>query len=103
MDWDIPGDQKLAPWLGKRNNKKEVAEFFNLLWKSTEPISAKIDHILVEEKLAVIIGEFSTRMLATGKIVDSLFSIHITVEDNLIIKYRLQEDSYGVSVALRGE
>lgn len=100
VDWFIPGNQELAPWLGGRNNKQEIKEFFKLLWESTEPVSAQIDHILAEDNFAIIVGEFSTRMLQTGKVVNSIFSIHITFEDNLIVKYRLLEDSFAVSVAL---
>lgn len=100
VDWFIPGNQELAPWLGKRNTKPEIIEFFKLLWKRTEPVSARVDRILVEDNFAIVIGDFSTRMLQTGKIVNSIFSIHITVEANLIVRYRLQEDSYAVSVAL---
>ncbi len=100
VDWFIPGNQELAPWLGKRNSKKEIKEFFKLLWENTEPVSAQIDHILVENNLAIIVGEFSTRMLQTGKVVNSIFSIQITFEDSLIVKYRLLEDSYAVSVSL---
>lgn len=31
VDWYIPGDEKLAPWLGKRTGKKAVRDFFALL------------------------------------------------------------------------
>lgn len=100
IDWDIPGNTQKAPWLGKRNSREDVREFYQLLWKSTEPIAAQVDKFLVEENYAVIIGEFTTRMLATNKIVDSFFCIQITVENNFITKYRLFEDSYAVSEAL---
>ncbi|UGU16106.1 nuclear transport factor 2 family protein [Sinomicrobium kalidii] len=101
VDWYIPGNTKLAPWLGKRESKKEIRDFFTLLWQNTEPVDAKLDHILADGNFAVITGEFSTKMLPTGKIVNSLFSIHITTENNKIVKYRLQEDSYAVAEALK--
>lgn len=101
VDWFIPGNQVLAPWLGKRETKQDIAAFYSLLWNATEPVSAQVDHIIADNDFAVIVGEFSTRMLATGKIVDSVFSIHITVKDNLIVRYRLQEDSLAVAEALK--
>ena len=100
VDWFIPGNQELAPWLGKRNTKEEVQEFFKLLWKNTEPVSVQVDHILAEDNFAIIVGEFSTQMLQTGKTVSSIFSIHVTIENSLIARYRVQEDSYAVSVSL---
>lgn len=100
VDWFVPGNQTLAPWTGKRETKQEINAVFELLWENTEPVSADIDCILAEGKSAVVTGTFSSRMLPTGKVVESLFSIHITVKNGLIVKYRLLEDSYAVSVAL---
>ncbi|GHC60686.1 nuclear transport factor 2 family protein [Ulvibacter litoralis] len=100
VDWYIPGDESKVEWLGKRNSRKEVYEFYDLLWKNTKPISANIDNIFINDNKAVITGEFSTIMLQTNKIVNSLFFIQITVENEKIVKYRLLEDSYAVSIAL---
>lgn len=100
VDWYIPGNETLAPWLGKRSTNQEVGAFFQQLWQQTQPLSAQIDLILCQGNLAVVTGEFSTRMLQTGKVVNSPFSIQLTVENNLITKYRLLEDSYAVSISL---
>ena len=101
IDWYVPGDTSLAPWLGKRSVKADVKEFYELLWPATLPMSAAVEHIIADGEFAVVSGEFSTKMLATGKIVDSVFSIHITVTDGLITRYRLLEDSLAVAEALR--
>ena len=100
VDWYIQGDEANVLWLGKRKSRQEVLAFYRLLWQNTEPLSAIIDNIFIDGKKAVISGEFSTKMLQTGKVVDSLFFIQLTVENHEIIKYRLLEDSYAVSVAL---
>lgn len=100
VDWYIPGDEQKAPWLGVRNNKQEVSEFFELLWKNTEPVSAKIDNIFTDEQNAVITGEFVTKMLETGNIVESLFCIQMGIHNHKIIRYRLLEDSWAVSRSL---
>lgn len=100
IDWYIPGNIEKAPWLGKKNSRNEVREFYELLWKNTEPVSAQIDKIITDQDTAIITGEFSTKMLQTNKIVHSIFSIQITIENGLIVRYRLLEDSYAVSVAL---
>jgi ketosteroid isomerase-like protein len=101
IDWYIPGNERVVPWTGKRTTKQEVKAFFELLWKNTVPVSASIEHILAEDDFAVITGEFSTRMLPGLKVVDSVFSIHLTLKEDLIVKYRLQEDSYAVAAALQ--
>jgi len=100
VDWYIPGDQHVAPWLGKRNTKAEIRAFYELLWSQTEPISANIDHIFTDNNRVVIAGDFATKMLKTGIVCESLFFIHFTVEDGLITRYRLLEDSLAVVQAL---
>lgn len=100
LDWYIPGDESKAPWLGKRNNRQDVSDFYQLLWKNTEPISAKIDNIFTENENAVITGDFSTKMLATSKVVDSMFCIQMQIQNNKIVRYRLLEDSLAVSKSL---
>ncbi len=101
VDWDIPGDKNLVPWLGKRKSKAEIVAFFQLLWKHTEPISASVETMLMEGGQGVVIGEFCTKMLLTGKEVNSFFCIHVSLKNNLIIKYRLYENSYAVSESLK--
>ena len=103
VDWYIPGDQEKAAWLGTRTNRQEIVDFFDLLWKNTEPVAATIDNILSDEAHAVITGEFSTKMLPTNKIVHSLFCIHMQVRDHKIVRYRLLEDSFAVSQSLSAD
>lgn len=102
VDWDIPGDENKAPWLGKRSSRQEVSDCYELLWKNTEPVAAHIDHLFTDGENAVITGDFSTKMLATGNIVDSLFCIRMHIRNGKILQYRLLEDSFAVSVALSG-
>ena len=101
IDWYVPGNQDIATWTGRRSHKNEIRAVLQDLWNNTEPLSVRIESVLAEEDFAVITGEFSTRMLSTMKIVNSIFSIHITVENDLIVKYRLQEDSFAVVAALQ--
>lgn len=99
LRWDVPGNTDIK-WLGVRNSRLEIKEFFQLLWSSTEPISAEVYKIFVDESDVVITGSFTTKMLKTKKIVSSIFFIHFVVEQGEIIKYTLLEDSYAVSKSL---
>ncbi len=100
VDWHIPGNEALAPWLGRRTRRSEIEPFFRLLGGSIDPVRAELQHVLVEGETAIATGEFASRMLATGKIFESIFFAHFTVRDGLIVRYRLLEDSYGLTVAM---
>lgn len=101
VDWDIPGNSEKIPWLGVRNKKGEIKEFFLMLWNNTVPISANVHKIMCEDTQAIIIGEFESRMKVTNKLVCSFFCIHLETENNLIKKYRLFENSYAVHRAMK--
>lgn len=100
VDWDIPGNEELAPWLGKRRKRSEIKDFFQLLWQNAEPISAQIDYILIEGDFAIATGHFSSRMKRSNQIFSSMFSAHFWVKNSKIVRYRLQEDSHGLVEAL---
>ncbi|WP_426330054.1 nuclear transport factor 2 family protein [Pedobacter sp. R-06] len=100
LDWYVPGNETIAPWLGVRKSRDQVREFFDLLWQSTVPISAKIDHIAVDNTVVITSGSFETQMVKTAKIYKSIFFTEITIVDELIVKYRLLEDTFGLVNAL---
>src|SRR5690606_10273123 len=81
VKWEIPGNEKSIKWLGIRESKLEVEEFFKMLWKETEPVSAEIHKILFDSNDAIIKGVFTTKMLETEKVVTSVFFIHFTVSN----------------------
>lgn len=100
VDWYIPGDEAAAPWLGRRSRRAEVEAFFRLLSASVDPLRAEVQHLLVDGEIAIASGEFASRMRATGAVYESMFFAHFTVRDGRIVRYRLLEDSHGLSVAL---
>ena len=101
VDWYIPGNETLAPWLGRRSTKADVAEFYTMLWQHTMPISGEIFHSMTQGNVTLTSGRFMVKMLQTDRIYESLFFTEITVENNLITKYRLLEEGYGLVVALQ--
>ncbi|PTL81832.1 ketosteroid isomerase [Vitiosangium sp. GDMCC 1.1324] len=100
VDWYIPGDEALAPWLGRRHHRHEVAAFFRQLLANIDSVRFELQHLLVEGDFAVTTGEFASRMRKTGRVYESLFSTHFTVREGLIVRYRLLEDSHGLVMAL---
>ncbi|WP_286858545.1 MULTISPECIES: nuclear transport factor 2 family protein [Sphingobacterium] len=98
---EIPGNTAQIKWLGKRSSKPEVEQLFKLLWFAVEPVTAVIETILTNGNQAILKGKFTSKMLETGKLVSSIFFIHMKVHNNKIIEYTLLEDSYAVSEALR--
>lgn len=100
VDWFIPGDPAVAPWVGRRGTRATVVEFYRMLFAAVAPLTVELRHLLVDGEVAVATGEFSSRMNATDRVLESLFSIDFTVHDGQIVRYRLMEDSHAVVVSL---
>jgi uncharacterized protein len=100
VDWFIPGNEAVAPWVGRRRTRAKVAEFYRMLFAAVTPLTVELQHLLIDGEVAIATGEFSSRMNATGRVLESLFSIDFTVRDGRIVRYRLMEDSHAVVVSL---
>ncbi len=100
---DIPGDTMRIKWLGKRTSKPEVEQLFKLLWSAVEPVTAVIHTIMTHEDEVIIKGHFCSKMLGTGKLVNSVFFLYFKVYNHKIVEYTLLEDSYAVSEAMKRE
>ncbi|MBC9915464.1 nuclear transport factor 2 family protein [Chitinophaga varians] len=100
VEWRIPGNKEKAPWLKDRNTKLEAVSFYQELFTYLEAVSFDITGKFYDGHQAVVTGHLVSRMLSTGKLFDSPFSIQITVRDGRITRYLLLEDSLGLVAAL---
>lgn len=100
VDWDVPGARELAPWLGPRQQRAQVQQFFELLFASTIPGAAAVEHLVVADEVAIVSGTFSSTMKQTGRLYTSRFFLQMTVQQGRIVQYRLLEDTWALVVAL---
>jgi ketosteroid isomerase-like protein len=101
VDWDIPGDVNNVPWIGKRNSRSDIAEFIRTLRELTVPISFEVHKIIANMEDAVALGTLETRVKSTQEIIKTDFAFYFVVKDKLITKFRLLEDSFAVTQAVR--
>ena len=101
VDWFVPGDTAVVPWIGRKVGRAGVAEFYQQLRDLTTPVAFTIDHILSEGTRAVVLGHLVTEVNATGRRIDSDFAFDIEVDGELIVGYRMFEDTWAVAQAMR--
>ncbi|MCL1673786.1 nuclear transport factor 2 family protein [Elizabethkingia ursingii] len=100
VEWRIPGNAECAVWIKDRNTKEEVSTFFKELYENIEGISFDVSGKFYHENRAVVTGHLVSRVLSTGKLFDSHFTVQFTIDNGLITKYLMLEDSYGLVEAL---
>ncbi|OOQ59880.1 hypothetical protein BC343_05605 [Mucilaginibacter pedocola] len=96
-DYFIPGDTKNVPWIGKRTGHAAIKESFRLLRENIKPEKLTFTDMLAKGNRVVILGYLESRMKKNDKVMKSEFSIDIVVENGLITRYHLLEDSFEVS------
>jgi ketosteroid isomerase-like protein len=99
--FEIPGDDGVLPWIGRRTGRQAVVNFVTGIRSLTEPLTFNVVDILATDTRAVIVGELATRIQATEKVVESDFAIILAISDGLIKRFQMLEDSFAVSRAAR--
>ncbi|WP_280570753.1 nuclear transport factor 2 family protein [Chromohalobacter sp. 296-RDG] len=101
LDWHIPGDDGVLPWIGHKSGRIAVADFIRDTGEMIERLGLEIHEVLASDDRAIIFGELATRTKNTGKTIDTAFAIVLTVSDDEIIRFLMLEDSFAVAAAAR--
>lgn len=99
--FEIPGDDGVLPWIGRKTGHGAVTDFIRGIRNMTEPIKFDVQDVLASDARAVIVGELVTRIKASGKVIESAFAIILTVSDGEVTRFQMLEDSFAVSRAAR--
>ena len=101
VDWNIPGDTGVLPWVGHKSGRGAVTDFLRDSESMLERISFEVHDVLTSDDRAVILGGLSTRIKRTGKIIDTAFGIILTIVGGQITHFLMLEDSFATSQAAR--
>ncbi|MER6139097.1 nuclear transport factor 2 family protein [Streptomyces sparsogenes] len=94
VDWLI-AENPDVPWIRPRATRADAVAHFRELGESLapDPDGNTVDAIVVEGTEAVVTGTLAGTVRATGRRYRSPFAVRVTVEDGLITRYRVYEDS----------
>ncbi|GAB3886737.1 nuclear transport factor 2 family protein [Microbispora bryophytorum] len=101
LSWPAEG-HSAVPWIRPRSSRAEVADHFRSLEAHHVPElnGTSVTRILVDRTHAVVLGEIAQTVRAGGTAYTSPFALHLSVEDGLITRYHIYEDSLTVTRAL---
>ncbi|MBL1099435.1 nuclear transport factor 2 family protein [Streptomyces coffeae] len=100
VDWQI-AENPAAWWIRPRSTRADVAAHFRDLAQGVQPDpdGNTVDAVVVDGPGAVLTGTLAGTVRATGRPYRSPFAMRLTVEDGLITRYRIYEDSLAIAVA----
>ncbi len=99
VDWVVAGNTQLVPWIGRKYGRNGVAEFYAQIRTHLSPEHFEIKDIRIKDKRLVAIGELASRVKKTQKLIETEFVLDMYIENGLITRFRMFEDSFGVSEA----
>jgi ketosteroid isomerase-like protein len=99
--WNVPGDVGALPWLGRKTGRAAASSFVRDSRSLLERESLEIRDILANDERVVIVGELKSRVIRTGRLIETSFSIVLTFAGDKIASYTMLEDSFAVSRAAR--
>lgn len=107
VDWQLdwpPEGHPAVPWIRPRSTRADVADHFRTLGDFHEPFAGggAPPRILVDDQDAVVLVVLHQTLKATGKAYEARCALHLTVEDGVITRYHVYEDSLTVAQALTG-
>lgn len=102
VDWYI-FESKYMPWTGHRSKRAEIAELFKTLFSYFIDGSEKLDaqSFLLQGNEVAVFGTIERTVKKTGKHFKMPLAIHITVENNLVSKFSLYEETLIIEKALK--
>ncbi|MCA6095295.1 nuclear transport factor 2 family protein [Streptomyces sp. SCA3-4] len=100
VDWLIAGGA-VVPWLRPRSTRADVAGHFRELAEGMVPLDGgpTVEAVVVDGGEAMLTGHVSGVVRTTGKTFRSPFAMRLTVEDGLITRFCLYEDSLTIADA----
>ncbi|MFF5993053.1 nuclear transport factor 2 family protein [Prauserella flavalba] len=101
VDWDIPGATGIVPWIGRRRTGDEAAAFYATLDEHLERDIFEVERVFVDGEHAVATGHLRSVVRTTGRVIETPFTIQLTVVGGRITRYLILEDSHAVAEAAR--
>ncbi|WP_369251423.1 nuclear transport factor 2 family protein [Streptomyces sp. R41] len=105
-DWKLswPQDEHgraATPWIRHRSTRADAAAHYRALAEHHVPgrAATEIERILVDGDEAVVLGEIRQTAAPTGRAYRARFALHLTIENGLVVRHHVYEDSLAVARA----
>lgn len=105
-DWSLSWPEaehgrKATPWIRHRATRADAAAHFREIagHHVPEAVDTRVERVLVEGPDAVVFGEIRQTARPTGRAYRARFALHLTVENGLVVRHHIYEDSLSVAQA----
>lgn len=103
LDWNVPGDTGVLPWIGHKTGKSAVTDFLRDSGQMLERLALDVHEVLASDDRAIIVGELASRVVKTGKTIETAYVIVLSILDGRITRFLMLEDSFATAIAARAD
>ncbi|MGD6741601.1 nuclear transport factor 2 family protein [Streptomyces sp. BH106] len=106
LDWpEAEHGRTATPWIRHRSTRADAASHYRELAECHIPehVATEVERILIDGNEAVVLGEIRQTARRTGRAYRARFAWHLTVEDDLVTRHHVYEDSLAVAQAFESE
>ena len=105
LDWPERWLDGPIPWIRARHTAADMRAHFAELAGYNAPHAGgtEVERVIVEDEEAVLMGVLRNVVRRTGTPYEARFALHLTVEEGLITRFHVYEDSLAVAEAWRGD
>ncbi|RSN01243.1 ketosteroid isomerase [Nonomuraea sp. WAC 01424] len=106
LDWpEAEHGRTATPWIRHRSTRADAAAHYREIADHHVPelVATEVERILVDGGDAVVLGEIRQTARSTGRSYRARFALHLTVEDGLVTRHHVYEDSLAVAQAFEAE
>ncbi|GGT37065.1 nuclear transport factor 2 family protein [Nonomuraea spiralis] len=106
LDWpEVEHGRTATPWIRHRSTRADAAAHYREIADHHVPelVATEVERLLVDGSDAVVLGEIRQTARSTGRSYRARFALHLTVEDGLVTRHHVYEDSLAVAQAFEAE
>ena len=94
VKWTTPGPVSVLPWVGARNGKKAVGEFFKLISENVDFLKFDPRDFVEQGNKVVCLGYFEGKSRKTGRVSASEWAMVFEFRDGKICEHKEYNDTY---------
>lgn len=103
LRWNVPGDAGVLPWIGHKTGRLAITDFLRDSGQMLERLALEVHDVLASDDRAIILGDLASRVVSTGKTIETPYAIVLTIQDGKITRFLMLEDSFATAMAARAD
>ncbi len=101
VKWTVAGPQNILPWVGTRNGKQEVGEFFRLVDENNEFLTFEPREFIAERDKVVTLGYLEAKSKKTGRVSKTEWAMVFVFRNGKVCGHTQYSDTYDAAEAFK--